>query len=747
MNTPAEKRGVNAPGCWLAWALILAILLLGPVVLSLLADAGGLSAGIESLLAVSGLLLVVLGLSWLKRPLGRVAAFAAALAVAVLCAIHLGEAAMIWFSGRGFGPELYGHAEWGAVRVALGDYLPEVILAALGILISGFAAWGLLRHTGQPRRRPGALMLFCGVGLMTIYLAHLPAVKLLESWQNWRSASDVAALTQSSLDPWVSAGLVNVPPPFKQRIHASLPEQPRNLVLIFLESFSLSMLEHPDWPNLTPTLSRLQDQYGWPEPFYASGYVTIEGIANSLCGTLIPYFQGNDSMTAGAGLAPNLPCLTDVLSRAGYRQTYLGGAESRFAGKGAFLKAHGYDEVLGWEHWKSQGLRQRENSWGLSDVDLLEQATRKLEEFQAADDPFHISLLTIGTHLPGYSYAECRRYPGSDSPFIQAVHCTDQLLGDWLASARTSGLLDDTVVVITADHTLFPNPEMRKLFGEAATRDRRLPLIVINSGDWEEASARPGQSMDLPPTILDVLGIEHDAGFVLGTSLLQPDPPPAYWPARYGDMYGDAQRVDNNYVTCNEGAGSPDEPFRVQIPLDACGKQRLLEVLSGLQGRYAQGSEHINCSSPEPLSIEVAQGSDQVVYRLGNAGPANPFTRMGRAVRADQSGVRALGFDAEGSLIAATFYPATELKRIDTTMAAYPDSTWFLQIDAGLNEISDSEKLTAWLASPDPAGQIIVYRPGEGVLQTVVMSEGEALNYRLEPSACRGWFERGAGSG
>ena len=70
----------------------------------------------------------------------------------------------------------------------------------------------------------------------------------------------------------------------------------------------------------------------------------------------------------------------------------------------------------------------------------------------ATDIAFALAVLAvIGSHLPGFSYEECAPY-GSEEPFIEALHCTDQLLERFLARIEAAGYLDDTTVVVTADH-------------------------------------------------------------------------------------------------------------------------------------------------------------------------------------------------------------------------------------------------------------------------------------------------------
>src|SRR5690606_33277527 len=144
----------------------------------------------------------------------------------------------------------------------------------------------------------------------------------------------------------------------------------------------------------------------------------------------------------------------------------------------------------------------------------------------------------------GYSYAECTPYGDGGERFLNALHCTDQLLARWLEQLEKAGHLRDSVVVITGDHNIFPNPEMRELFGDAAAQDRRIPLIALgNLGDAAGMKLERGAGYDLAPTLLDLLGVEHNARFALGRSLLRPGTSRNYFPTRYSDVYEDKAAV------------------------------------------------------------------------------------------------------------------------------------------------------------------------------------------------------------
>src|SRR5690606_6294098 len=146
-------------------------------------------------------------------------------------------------------------------------------------------------------------------------------------------------------------------------------------------------------------------------------------------------------------------------------------------------------------------------TWGVSDADLFEQATLELARLREEGGPFNLTLLTIGTHLPGFAYEECDAYGDGSRRFLNAVHCTDQLLHRWISRLEAEGQLDDSVLVITGDHHIFPSAEMRELFGDDIVYDRRLPLIVLGAAEIPPGLA-PGAGYDLAPTVLDLLGVQ-----------------------------------------------------------------------------------------------------------------------------------------------------------------------------------------------------------------------------------------------
>lgn len=566
--------------------------------------------------------------------------------------LHLG---LVKFSGAGFTLEFFLHLEWQSVWLALAQY-PG--LAALLLILIVVLATLLGRLTGGARSMPRipALSALLVASLVALFSrGAFPEYKLLRAWQSWNSPL-AAELSTESLQRWREADWLSTEIPHKRFLQAYTPGRPLNLVLVYLESVGAPLIHHPRWPGLMPRLAELQRTHALLPSLHASSFITVEGLINSQCGSLLPFHRDSDTYASGERVFEGLTCLGDVLRKAGYRQSYLGGAGMGFGGKGAFLSAHGYDRLLGSEHWLSLGLSPRPGTWGLADPDLFAQAELEIERLRELGQPFNLTLLTIGTHLPGYRYEECSAYaladpvPESQRDFIDALHCTDHLLGGFVDRLQARGVLEDTLLVITADHHVFPNPDMRALFGEAV-EDRRLPLLALGP-----VAARPdpdvqGAGFDLAPTLLDLLGVRHNARFMLGRSLLTARTAErSYLPNRYSAV------LNGTPAPPAHECKPPSEAL--SLPLDACSHQEMLQLLAAAVGQLSEPAAQLACESASATGVRVEFGSDPVLQLwLAGEPQLDRFTWNSRPLQRTQGGLYRLSFDRMGRLAERQFVP------------------------------------------------------------------------------------------
>ncbi len=196
------------------------------------------------------------------------------------------------------------------------------------------------------------------------------------------SRGDASNMELATID-WEGTGLK------REALYKSVNEisAGKNVVILYLESVEQMYTDEALYPGLTPFLTSLAD-----EALVFSNIVetqgtnfTVAGILSSQCGTPL-LFSGGPGGPGGNDILKNgfmqeAFCLGDILDAAGYHQVFMGGASTRFAGKGVFLSDHGYDEVYGLEElYPYVDDPSYTNNWGLFDDSLLEIAANKFDE-------------------------------------------------------------------------------------------------------------------------------------------------------------------------------------------------------------------------------------------------------------------------------------------------------------------------------------------------------------------------------
>ena len=303
----------------------------------------------------------------------------------------------------------------------------------------------------------------------------------------------------------------------------SLPAK-QNIVFIYLEGFERTLLDEALFPGLAPNLQALErealaftnigDVYGttW----------TIGGMVASQCG--LPLEPVADVNRPGSFM-PKAVCLGDILKHNGYQTSYLGGASTRFGGKGNFYRTHQFDRVVGLEqHLESMPLGTTPYShWGLYDEDLFRLAGDELQRLDASGQPFAFFMLTLDTHPPdGLPSASCSDivYADGDSPMLNAYHCSDQMVGEFVRELLKSSIAENSLIVIASDHLALANGADAQLH---QAQDRRNLFLVLKANREPEVIDRQGSLLDIAPTLLSLLDAEMES-FNLGRSLFSNEP-------------------------------------------------------------------------------------------------------------------------------------------------------------------------------------------------------------------------------
>jgi choline-sulfatase len=225
---------------------------------------------------------------------------------------------------------------------------------------------------------------------------------------------------------WIFTGLLALCPPI-----FSAPAPKPNIILITLGGTRTDRMGFLGATNPTPALDALAKQSIVFERAYAQAPLTVVSHATILSGT---YPQTHHASELGASLAPSLPYLPDLLHARGYRT-------AAFVGSTQLDPRHGLASGFerGFETYDAdlQQVKPGAASSGPSPAPVIARATAWLKRRQPG--PF---LLWINLGAP----------PISAVSYDRGVTTNDTALGGLISRLRAQKLLDDSILVVTADH-------------------------------------------------------------------------------------------------------------------------------------------------------------------------------------------------------------------------------------------------------------------------------------------------------
>lgn len=303
-------------------------------------------------------------------------------------------------------------------------------------------------------------------------------------------------------------------------------QEKKNLLIIYAESTELTFAElgtkEPIFDDMKHVASLGTSVTGIGQVENTSW--TLAGIVASQCGVpLQPLgLLERNQFQNQKQIVPGVKCLGDILKDAGYRTEYLGGASPSFAGKGTFLRGHGYDRVRGREDFEAQ-VGDYINTWGLFDDTVFAEARKTVRQLQAGNQPFLFSLLTVGAHTPdGYPSKECLDHfgPIKFDQILYSVRCTGFHIRSFLSKLDAEGLLENTIVVMS-DHLSMKDG----IWDEAEIGKRHNYFTMLRNGVAASTIEKTAVSFDVFPTLLEVLGFNVPDGRAgLGVSLFSSKP-------------------------------------------------------------------------------------------------------------------------------------------------------------------------------------------------------------------------------
>ncbi|MTI94689.1 MAG: LTA synthase family protein [Firmicutes bacterium] len=299
-----------------------------------------------------------------------------------------------------------------------------------------------------------------------------------------------------------------------------------NLVFITAESLA-SYAVHED---VTPTLYKLVNE-GFK---FTKFYNPYWGVSTS-----------DGEYVATQGLIPRSGVWSMLMSADNYLPFTMGNQLQKLGYKTMAYHNHDYDFYrrhishpnLGYE-FKAVGMGlDITPAWPESDLEMMEETIHEYIDHQ----PFHAYYMTVSGHhqynflrndmaIKNQHLVEDLPYSTEAQAYLATQIELDKALEYLLDQLEAKGVADETLIVLSSDHYPYAlSPEaMEELSGHPVEQHfeiHRSPLIIYTQGMESETIDKPASSLDIIPTISNLLGLDYDSRLLMGQDIFSDDDP------------------------------------------------------------------------------------------------------------------------------------------------------------------------------------------------------------------------------
>jgi phosphoglycerol transferase MdoB-like AlkP superfamily enzyme len=300
-----------------------------------------------------------------------------------------------------------------------------------------------------------------------------------------------------------------------RHLRALGPERRMNVVVVLEESLGSEFIGtlKPRPRSLTPEIDALTQQATLFTHAYSTGNRTIRAIEATT--SSLPPLPGVSIVRRP--MSEDLFTLPALLRSRGYQTLFVYGGRALFDGMGRYLRHNGVDRVVEQKDFPDGTFT---TAWGVADEAIFDRALTEMDGMQATGRPFYTLVLSVSNHRP-FHFPENAVHP---DPSLRArenaVRYADYAVGRFLRQARSHAFFRNTLFVVMGDHGA-------RVYGaaEIPLPSYEVPILfyapgVIPAGQRIDTVT---SSLDMPPTILGVLGVEYDSKF-FGHDLFRIDP-------------------------------------------------------------------------------------------------------------------------------------------------------------------------------------------------------------------------------
>lgn len=331
-----------------------------------------------------------------------------------------------------------------------------------------------------------------------------------------------------------------------------------NVVLLLMESFTADGIGVLGGvKGITPNIDTLAQEGILFTNIYATGTRSDRGIASVISG-----FPAHPkiSLLKRKDLLPYMPFLPKDFKKHGYSTSFYYAGDLNFAGFKTYTGS-GFDKLITQEDFSGDAIKNK-FKWGIHDEYMYQ---KLFDDIQSAKQPFFYMAFNMSSHEP-FNVPGKKRVLGEDSKhlFMNSLAYTDFHLGRFIKKCKKSGVWDNTIFVIIADHSVGyignNSPESSLRY--------RIPFIITGGAIKQNRviNSKIGSQTDLSATLLSLFGASAN-DYKFSRNLFEEDSKFAFfgWANGVGVVY-----ESNSYIYNTQSKSfTPNTPDNIKKYLKA----------------------------------------------------------------------------------------------------------------------------------------------------------------------------------
>lgn len=272
----------------------------------------------------------------------------------------------------------------------------------------------------------------------------------------------------------------------------SIAIQRPNIILVVLESFSDSVMQAK---GVTPNLLRYTCEGLYFTNFYANTFRTDRALVSIHSG--LPA-QPSMSVMDMPRKSTSLPSIAGVLAKNGYKTTFYYGGDINYSNMRSYFMGTGFQQIVSDVDFP---VRLHTGKWGVADGPVYDRVLADIKTTNP-NRPFFFSVMTTSSHepfdVPNYQKIK-------DDETLNAFSYADHCLGNFIEELKKLPCWKNTLVAIVPDHLgAYPDPQDNYQLWRY-----KIPLVIMGGPMVAKRCQVIGSQIDIPATLLGMLGIDH----------------------------------------------------------------------------------------------------------------------------------------------------------------------------------------------------------------------------------------------